>query len=107
MNKEPKVIDAFLTELSTAKGLDKHFDGFLNGLKNEFKDIASLEYRSRSVVEKLALGLQASTLLKHGTQAVTEGFIASRIQHPAHLNYGTLPQGVDCRAIIERAKPRL
>jgi putative acyl-CoA dehydrogenase len=107
MNKEPKVIDTFLTELSTARGLDKHFDGFFNGLKDEFLDISSLEYRSRSVVEKLALGLQASTLLKHGTQAVAEGFIASRIKHSAQLNYGTLPQGVDCKAIIERAKPQL
>lgn len=107
MNKEPKVIDAFLTELSSARGLDNHFDGFLNSLKDEFTDIASLEYRSRSVVEKLALGLQASTLLKHGNQDVAEGFITSRIQNSAQLNYGTLPKGINCEAIITRAQPQL
>ena len=57
MNKEPKVVDAFLTELASAQGLDKRFDVFLNGLKDEFVDLSTLEYRSRNVVEKLALGL--------------------------------------------------
>jgi putative acyl-CoA dehydrogenase len=107
MNKEPKVVDAFLTELSSAHGLDKRFDTFLNGLKDEFVDLSTLEYRSRVVVEKLALGLQASTLLKQGNEHVTEGFIASRIHTTAGLNYGTLPVGVNCKAIIERAKPQL
>jgi len=100
-------VDAFLTELASAQGLDRRFDVFLNGLKDEFVDLSTLEYRSRSVVEKLALGLQASTLLKHGDEHVAEGFVASRIHKPAGLNYGTLPTGVNCKAIIERAKPQL
>jgi putative acyl-CoA dehydrogenase len=87
---------AYLTELASAQGLDKRFDTFLNGLKDEFVDLSTLEYRSRSVVEKLALGLQASVLLKDGDAHVAEG-----------LNYGTLPVGVNCKAIIERAKPLL
>ena len=111
MNKEPKVVEAYLTELASAQGLDKRFDTFLNGLKDEFVDLSTLEYRSRSVVEKLALGLQASVLLKDGDAHVAEGFVASRIHKPAglnsSLNYGTLPVGVNCKAIIERAKPLL
>jgi putative acyl-CoA dehydrogenase len=107
MNKEPKVVEAYLTELASAQGLDKRFDIFLNGLKDEFVDLSTLEYRSRSVVEKLALGLQASVLLKDGDANVAEGFVASRIHKPAGLNYGTLPVGVNCKAIIERAKPLL
>ncbi len=107
MNKEPKVVEAYLTELASAQGLDKRFDTFLNGLKDEFVDLSTLEYRSRSVVEKLALGLQASVLLKDGDAHVAEGFVASRIDKPAGLNYGTLPVGVNCQAIIERAKPHI
>ena len=80
---------------------------FLIGLKDEFVDLSTLEYRSRSVVEKLALGLQASVLLKDGDAHVAEGFVASRIGKPAGLNYGTLPTGVNCKAIIERAKPQV
>ncbi len=107
MNKEPKVVEAYLTELASAQGLDKRFDTFLNGLKDEFVDLSTLEYRSRTVVEKLALGLQASVLLKDGDAHVAEGFVASRIEKPAGLNYGTLPNGVNCKAIIERAKPHI
>ncbi|MFT6449505.1 MAG: putative acyl-CoA dehydrogenase [Oleispira sp.] len=107
MNKEPKVVDAFLTELASAQGLDKRFDVFLNGLKDEFVDLSTLEYRSRTVVEKLALGLQASVLLKDGDEHVAEGFVASRIKKPAGLNYGTLPTRVNCQAIIERTKPHI
>lgn len=68
---------------------------------------STLEYRSRTVVEKLAFGLLASVLLKDGDEHVAEGFVASRINQPAGLNYGTLPMGVNCKAIIERAKPQL
>jgi hypothetical protein len=56
--------------------LDKRFDTFLGGLKDEFVDLSTLEHRSR-------------------------------IEKPAGLNYGTLPMGVNCKAIIERAKPKL
>jgi putative acyl-CoA dehydrogenase len=45
--------------------------------------------------------------LKDGDAHVAEGFVASRIHKPAGLNYGTLPVGVNCKAIIERAKPLL
>lgn len=107
MNKEPKVVEAFLTELASAQGLDKRFDSFLKDLKDEFVDLSTLEYRSRTVVEKLALGLQASVLLKDGDEHVAEGFVASRIHTRAGLNYGTLPAGINCKAIIERAKPQL
>ena len=48
-------VEAYLTELASAQGLDKRFDTFLNGLKDEFVDLSTLEYRSRSVVENLAM----------------------------------------------------
>ena len=51
-----------MTELASAQGLDKRFDTFLNGLKDEFVDLSTLEYLSRSVVEKLALGLNCKAI---------------------------------------------
>lgn len=107
LNKEPTVIDALLADISSAKGKCNHFDAFLNTLKDEFTDLSTLEYRSRSVVEKLALGMQASVLLNNGDQYVAEGFIASRIKGSGGLNYGTLDTTVNCQAILERAKPKL
>jgi len=46
-------------------------------------------------------------LLKDGDEHVAEGFVASRIEKPAGLNYGTLPVGVNCQAVNERARPQL
>lgn len=105
--KEPQVVEVFLQELDQAKGRDKHFDKYLAGLKGEFSDLDSLEYRSRRVVEKLALALQASVLLRHGDQAVAEAFVGSRLVGDSGLNYGTLGKLVPCRAIMERAAPQL
>lgn len=107
LNKEPAVVDALLTDIGSAKGKSGHFDNFLNTLKDEFTDLSTLEYRSRTVVEKLALGMQASVLLNHGDQHIAEGFIASRIKGNGGLNYGTLDTKVNCKAILERAKPRV
>jgi len=115
INKEPEIIDAYLTELSQGVGMDRRYDRFFNSLKDEFADLSTIEYRSRLVLEKLAVGLQASTLLKNidadsGSEALVEGFIASRISNddagaPCRINYGTLPVGIDCKAIIDRALP--
>lgn len=105
LNKEPKIIDALITDISSAAGKCQHFDKFLATIKNEFNDLSTLEYRSRRVVEKLALAMQASVLLNHGEQHLTEGFIASRIKGNAGLNYGTLDNTVNCKAILERAVP--
>jgi len=107
MNKEPAVVDALLTDIASAQGKHSDFDKFLVRLKDEFVDLSSLEYRSRSVVEKLALGMQASVLLNKGNQHVAEGFVASRIKGTGGLNYGTLDTSVHCQAILERAKPQL
>ena len=58
------------------------------------------------------MALQASVLLKNGDAHVPEGFVASRLPNIsgsscAGLNYGTLPTGVNGKAIIERAKTQL
>ena len=107
MHKEPQAVDALLTDIAAAKGSDADFDKFLAGLKDEFVDLATLEYRCRSVAEKLALAIQASVLLQHGDQHVAEGFVASRIKGAGGLNYGTLDNSVNCKMIIERAQARL
>ena len=41
-----------------------------------------------------------------GPDFVFDAFCASRLTAGGHRNYGTLPRGVDCAAIIERATPR-
>ena len=73
---------------------------------SEFGDLADIEYRARDVVDRMALAIQAALLLQHAPGYVADAFCASRVAAAGgHRNYGTLPRGVDCAAIIERATP--
>ena len=105
LNREPEVLEAFLAETAQAQGSDARFDRFLGQLKQDFRNQDNLEYRARNLVDRLALALQASLLIRNGHSAVADGFCASRLESHGGLNYGNLPAGVDCAAIIERATP--
>jgi putative acyl-CoA dehydrogenase len=53
----------------------------------------------------MALALQGSLLVRHGHPAVADAFCASRLAGDHGLAFGTLPPGIDCATIIERARP--
>ena len=106
MQKDQSVLTAFLDELKKAEGVYPVFDQYLKDLNNEFSDLASLEFRARSVVEKLALAWQASTLIQFGEPMVAHGFVHSRLNQYGGYYYGTLPKEVDVKTIIERARAK-
>jgi len=105
MQKTPAVVDVFFAELARARSGNRHLDQHVKALKGEFADLSDLEYRARDVVDRMALALQGALLVQHAPQAVAEGFCASRLASSGHHNYGALPRGIDCAAIIERATP--
>ena len=63
------------------------------------------ESRARSVVERLALALQASLLIRHSPAAVADAFVASRLGDGGGRAYGTLEAGADLGSILERHRP--
>ncbi|HEY9118328.1 MAG TPA: isovaleryl-CoA dehydrogenase [Marinobacter sp.] len=105
LHKEPDTLDAFFSEAAEARGSDARFDCFLAQLQNDFADISDFEYRARNLVDRLALLMQASLLLRNSDPAVADAFCASRLEHNGGLNYGNLPSGTDPAAIIKRATP--
>ncbi|RZI42815.1 DNA alkylation response protein [Herbaspirillum sp. HC18] len=107
MQREPGSLETFMAEVNRAGGANKHLDRYLAQLGREFGDLADIEYRARSIVEKMALALQGALLVQHGDAAVADAFCASRLSGEASgLVYGMLPRGVDCEAIIKRATPK-
>ncbi len=106
MQKTPEVVGAFLREVGKAKGAHAALDRWVAALQKDLTDLADLEYRARDVVDRMALALQAALLAQHAPACVADAFCASRLARSGHHNYGALPRGVDCRAIIERATPR-
>lgn len=105
IEKQPDVLDAYFMELQKAQGANRHFDTFLNGVKSEFTDTNTLQYRGRTIADKMALGLQAALLLQHSTSNVADAFCLSRLASNGGSNYGTMPTEVNCAAIVERAAP--
>ncbi|EAT12731.1 DNA alkylation response protein [Bermanella marisrubri] len=102
MQKDPKVVDAFMAELAKAHGRYDVFDQYLAALKDEFQDLQTLEYRARTVVEKLALAWQASTLIQFADRDIAKAYIDSRLTGKHGQYYGTLPASVDAQLIMQR-----
>ena len=105
MQKTPAVVEAFFREVGKARGANASLDRWVAALKQEFADLSDMEYRARDVVDRMALAIQSALLVQHAPTAVADGFCASRLADGGHRNYGTLPRGVDCAAIIRRATP--
>ena len=105
--KTPAVLDVWLAELNRAKGADARLDRAIQRLQDELADPADLEYRARTLVEHMALTLQAALLTQTGGPPVAEAFIATRLGDHNERHYGTLPRGLALDAILERANPAL
>ena len=103
MVRQPETIEAFFAELELATGTDVRYDDALALLRKEFSDAEQLQYRARRVVERMALLLQASLLVRHGDKAVADAFVASRLSNDWGIAFGTLPTGLDTKAILDRA----
>ena len=116
--KEPEGLPAFLAECELAAGAEPRLDVHLARVRARVEatfsgaDGASPDERldagqfgARRLVEDLALALQASLLVRHAPPAVADAFCAGRLEGDRGRVYGTLPAGVDAKAIIERAVP--
>ena len=106
LSKTPAVVDAFFTEVALAKGAHTALDRYIAALATDLQDVRDLEYRARDVVDRMALALQASLLVRHAPAFVSDAFCHSRLGQLGHHSYGTLPRGVDAAAIIARATPQ-
>ena len=104
MRNSPGTIDAFFDEVAKANGASAPLDHWVGALRTEFHN-DDIEYRARDVVDRMALAIQAALLLQHAPAHVADAFCSSRLGVVGARNYGTLPRGVDCAAIIRRATP--
>ena len=106
LEREPESVAAFLAEVELAAGADTRLDRAVAELKDELADPGDIELRARRLVERLALALQGSLLVRHGDPAVADAFCASRLDAAGGV-FGTLPRGLELGAIVERHRPRL
>ena len=104
--KAPASLDAYSAEVALAHGADARLDRAAGSLREAFAgDRADREAGARRLVERMALVLQASLLVRHAPPAVADAFCATRLGGEGGFAFGTLPPGADTRAIVDRAWP--
>lgn len=104
MRREPESVSAFFAELDRASG-EPLLDRMTKTLREELTDLTDIEYRARGLVERMALALQASLLVRNSEPRVAEAFCVSRLGDQHGLAFGTLPPGLPAPALIERCFP--
>jgi putative acyl-CoA dehydrogenase len=105
LQREPLALNAFLGEIGLARGADHRLDGAIKSLLTELADLEGIEARARRVVERMALVLQGSLLVRFAPPAIADAFCASRLGGDWGVSFGTLPHTLDLEAIVERANP--
>ncbi|MFF5900531.1 acyl-CoA dehydrogenase family protein [Streptomyces argenteolus] len=106
LQREPGALDAFLTEVGKARGADHRLDAAIKDLLTELADLDAVEARARRLVERMALVLQGSLLLRWAPPEVADAFCASRLGRDWGSAFGTLPHSLDLATIVERARAR-
>jgi putative acyl-CoA dehydrogenase len=108
MTREPDSVAAFDHEINLARGNNPVLDQHLDRVRRQLGELATMapadaQLRARTVVEAMALALQASLMVRHSPAASSDAFIAARLGADRGHEYGTLPVGTDFAGILARA----
>ena len=87
-------------------GADARLDVFTDGLERRLTNLNEFESVARRVIEMMAFALQGSLLVRYSTPAVADAFCATRLDGDWGSAFGTLPNGLDTQAIVDRARIR-
>ena len=105
MAREAGVLDSYFAEVDAVRGADARLDAASDALRTELADPIEMEHRARRVVEHMALVFTGALVVKQSPTYVVDAFCASRLARDSGNAYGTLPRGIDTRAIVKRAAP--
>ncbi|MFD8152683.1 acyl-CoA dehydrogenase family protein [Streptomyces sp. NPDC059720] len=105
LRREPAALDAYLREVGQARGADHRLDAAVKDLLTELADLDGVEGRARRLVERLALVLQGSLLVRFAPPQVADAFCAGRLGGDGGAAFGTLPHTLDLASVVERARP--
>lgn len=106
LGRHPDSAVAVLDEIALARGAHSALDASLAGLSKELATAATPENQARRLVERLAVTLTASLLLRHAPSPISEAYCATRLGCDHGSAFGTLPAGNAFKAIIERVQVR-
>ncbi|KXF49482.1 DNA alkylation response protein [Rhodococcus sp. SC4] len=108
MTREPDSVAAFDAEVNLARGSNAVLDEHLDRVRRQLGELATedparAQLRARTVVESMALALQASLLTRFSPAAVADAFVDARLGPDRTHEYGTLSPSADLGSILSRA----
>lgn len=107
MRREPSTLSALFQEIEEGRSGDVRLGRAIDDLKKDLGGREDIETRARHLVERMAIVLEASLLLRFGDPAVAELFVASRVAGDWGHTFGTLKPDQRLKSVIERHQPRL
>ncbi len=102
LKREPRALDAFITELERGRGANARLDQAVDALKSELRAVE--EKDARRLVEAMAVALQAALLVQQAPAAVADAFCATRLEARTAA-YGAMSADIDSDAVVSRARP--
>ena len=77
--KDPAILEAFMAELRSVRGMDDRYDGFVDALRPLIVQAMDEEFLARPATEAMARAVQGAQLLRHSTSEVVDAFMATRL----------------------------
>jgi len=87
--RDPGALELFLDEVEIAAGADASLDAAVAALRADLAASEGLEARARSILERMALVLQGSLLVRHAPYALADAYCASRLGGHSGRAFGT------------------
>ena len=106
VQKDPSTVEALAHELGLATGFNSIFDHFAGSLFLGEQLGSNAEFGARRFVERMALALQASVLIRSGNQRIADIFCTARLTERVGLVFGTLRSNDGVALLLERARPK-
>ncbi|AYL34727.1 DNA alkylation response protein [Streptomyces sp. PDY-4] len=103
LGRDTATTQALFDELALTRGADARLDAAVAGLKDQLAE--GSQAGARRLVERMALTLQGSLLVRHAPPAVSDAFCATRLGGDWGYSFGTLPVDAGVDAILGRALP--
>jgi len=106
VEREPDAFDKVLAEIEMAGVAEPRLKEALTRIKALARDVGRDRTTARTLVELLALAGAASLLASNAPHAMSDAFLATRLQGSWRNTYGAGIAHADTRAIVARAAPQ-
>ncbi len=107
LSREPEALEAYWSEVGEAGTEDARLTRAIDDLHVDLADPTTIEFRARTVVERMAVVFAASLLIRFAPSEVADAFCGSRLSDGGAPGFGTLAATTGTSVLLARNSPAL